>query len=189
MTLSEAIQTRRSIFTKQFTGEIVPNEVITLALQNAHWAPTHKHTEPWRFVVFTKATIPEYLSIVEQYLDTIEFPNKEIAKAKRKKLEVVQSNVSHIIACYMKRDEQERVPVIEEISATAAAIQNLLLTIHEQNYGAYWSTGNGTYSEIMKNYLKLSEKDEILGFCYIGVPESRPYSSKRAPFENVVEWK
>ncbi|MBL8004429.1 MAG: nitroreductase [Candidatus Kapabacteria bacterium] len=189
MTLSEALQTRRSVFTKHFTGEEVPNDVIEKALINAHWAPTHKKTEPWRFVVFTKDSIPQYIQAVEQYLNTVTFETKEIEEVKRKKLILLQTNVSHIIGCYMKRDSKERVPKIEEICSTAAAIHNLLLTIHELGYGGYWSTGNGTYSHQMRNFLGLNEEDEILGFCYIGVPDSSERTSKRSPIESVVEWR
>jgi nitroreductase len=189
MTLTEALQSRRSVFTKNFTGELVPNEVIHQAIVNAHWAPTHKKTEPWRFVVFTKESIPQYLSIVEQYLDSVTFESEEIANAKRKKLELIKTNVSHIVGCYMKRDEKQRVPKIEEICSTAAAIHNLLLTILEHGYGGYWSTGNGTYSQQMRTLLDLDSEDEILGFCYIGVPDATERSSKRSPVETVVQWR
>lgn len=189
MTLTEALQTRRSVFTKHFTGEEVPKSVIELALVNAHWAPTHKKTEPWRFVVFPKASLPIYRATVEEYLDTIEFETKEIEAAKRKKLGELEEKVSYVIGCYMKRDAKERVPKIEEICSTAAAIHNLLLTIHEQGYGGYWSTGNGTYSPQMRNLLGLEPEDEILGFCYIGVPDSTERTSKRSAIETVVQWR
>lgn len=189
MTLTEALQTRRSVFTKHFTGEEVPKDVIEKALINAHWAPTHKKTEPWRFVVFSKDSISEYIETVEMYLNTVQFETKEKEQIKRKKLVELRANVSHIIACYMKRDSKERVPKIEEICSTAAAIHNLLLTIHEHGYGGYWSTGNGAYSQEMRNFLELDQEDEILGFCYIGVPDSTERTSHRSPIESVVQWR
>jgi hypothetical protein len=41
----------------------------------------------------------------------------------------------------------------------------------------------------MRNFLGLNEEDEILGFCYIGVPDSSERTSKRSPIESVVEWR
>ena len=53
MSIVETIQNRRSIFPKQMSGEQVPQEVIDKMLELANWAPTHRHTEPWRFKVYS----------------------------------------------------------------------------------------------------------------------------------------
>lgn len=53
--VSELIAKRRSIFPRDFTGEAVPREVIEQMLEAANWAPTHKKTQPWRFVVLGTA--------------------------------------------------------------------------------------------------------------------------------------
>jgi hypothetical protein len=47
----DLIAKRRSIFPRDFSGEEVPREVIQQLLEAANWAPTHKKTQPWRFVV------------------------------------------------------------------------------------------------------------------------------------------
>ena len=49
----ELVKNRRSIFPQDYTGEKVSDEIIRQIVDNARWAPTHKHTEPWRFIVFT----------------------------------------------------------------------------------------------------------------------------------------
>src|SRR5690606_23646915 len=50
--LSELIKNRRSVFQAEYSGEPVDDAVIERMLENANWAPTHKMTEPWRFIVF-----------------------------------------------------------------------------------------------------------------------------------------
>lgn len=50
--INHLIRVRRSVFPKDYSGETVPDRVIEQMLENANWAPTHKLTEPWRFVVF-----------------------------------------------------------------------------------------------------------------------------------------
>ena len=50
--VNEAIRSRRSIYSSMFSGEVVDDAIIGQMLENANWAPTHKLTEPWRFVVF-----------------------------------------------------------------------------------------------------------------------------------------
>jgi len=51
--INELVRQRRSVYPKDYTGAIVPDSVIEQMLENANWAPNHKLTEPWRFVVFT----------------------------------------------------------------------------------------------------------------------------------------
>jgi len=53
--INEVIEHRRSIFQQQYNGEPVNDAIVHQMLKNANWAPTHKLTEPWRFVVFTGA--------------------------------------------------------------------------------------------------------------------------------------
>ena len=45
------ISGRRSVFPKELEDEEVNRDEIMRLLEAARWAPTHKVTEPWRFVV------------------------------------------------------------------------------------------------------------------------------------------
>src|SRR5688500_12630137 len=49
---NDLIRNRRSVFPQFYTGETVDDKVIHQMIENARWAPTHKLTEPWRFIVF-----------------------------------------------------------------------------------------------------------------------------------------
>ncbi|HLY71921.1 MAG TPA: nitroreductase family protein, partial [Puia sp.] len=52
--LNLLFQKRRSVFPEQYVaGKKIPDEIVMQLLENANWAPTHKLTEPWRFVVFS----------------------------------------------------------------------------------------------------------------------------------------
>ncbi len=52
--INQHIRSRRSVFVDQFEpGKRIPDEIITELLTNANHAPTHKLTEPWRFIVFS----------------------------------------------------------------------------------------------------------------------------------------
>ena len=48
----EIIKNRRN--TKAFKDSEVPDEDIKILLDAAIWAPNHRNTEPWRFVVIRK---------------------------------------------------------------------------------------------------------------------------------------
>ncbi|WP_262920595.1 nitroreductase family protein [Hymenobacter sp. 5516J-16] len=51
--VTQLIRGRRSMQPVLFEpGRVVPDELVRELLENATWAPTHKRTEPWHFVVF-----------------------------------------------------------------------------------------------------------------------------------------
>jgi hypothetical protein len=50
--LLELIQRRRSIFPKQYSSKPVARKILEEMLEAARWAPTHRLTEPWEFIVF-----------------------------------------------------------------------------------------------------------------------------------------
>ncbi len=52
--VNELIRTRRSVFPDQLDKDkIIPDAIVWQLLENANWAPNHKKTEPWRFMVFS----------------------------------------------------------------------------------------------------------------------------------------
>jgi nitroreductase len=96
---------------------------------------------------------------------------------------------SHVIAIGMKRSKEHVVPEIEEIIASATAIENIYLTVNAYGLGGYLSTGGITYLEEAKPYFDLEPEDKLLGFFYIGYPVTVPDTlSKRQPVEDKVKW-
>jgi len=60
--INELIKNRRSIFPKTYIEKPIPKDIIQQVLENANWAPNHRKTEPWRFKIFTGASL-ELLSL------------------------------------------------------------------------------------------------------------------------------
>lgn len=50
--LKQIIQSRKSIFPRDYTAEEIPQEILEEILNSAHFAPNHKRTKPWRFKIF-----------------------------------------------------------------------------------------------------------------------------------------
>ncbi|HYF33534.1 MAG TPA: nitroreductase [Chitinophagaceae bacterium] len=179
---------RRSVFPKQFVpGAKVPDEIISQVLENAIWAPTHKLTEPWHFVVFTGdglKTFAEYQSGMYKANAGDAFKEDKYIKMQQQPL-----LASHIIALCMKRTTEVSIPEVEEIAAVACAVQNIYLSIAAYGYGGYWTTGGVTYMPQAKSFFGLHEKDKLLGFFYVGVIGVPSIAGKRQPLELKVEWK
>jgi len=164
--LNQIIQERRSVYPAQFdNSRRIDDEIIWQILNNANYAPTHKKTEPWRFVVFTgecSKKMPEFQA--DLYKQKNE--GEKFNEATYQKLFENPLKASHIIAIGMKRHPQ--VPEIEEIEAVACAVQNMYLTATAYNVGAYWGSGGITYYPEAKTFFGLAEDDKLLGFFYLG---------------------
>jgi nitroreductase len=87
-----------------------------------------------------------------------------------------------VIVAVAKIQEHPKVPPVEQITATAAAIQNMSVAIHALGYSSIWRTGKAAFNEGVKEALGFSAKDEIVGFLYVGTP-----TVQREVPENKVE--
>lgn len=182
------IADRRSVFQAQYSGEQVDDEVVRQMLVNANWAPTHKLTEPWRFVVFTGDGIQrlaEFQSSLYKRLTTADGTYKE---ERFQNLLQKPSLSSHIIAVGMRRDPRKSLPEIEEAGAVFCAIQNMYLTACAYGVGCYLSTGGVTYFDEAKSFFGLGPDDRLLGFMHVGIPRSKLPPGKRSPVEEKVKW-
>ena len=115
----QAISTRTSV--REFLDKDVPIEVIKTVLEAGIKAPSGGNRQPWRFVVVTdkdkiKVFDPEYHQ-----------PCVEKAPAV-------------IVACANPHDTCEKYDENDQcyILDTAAAIENMLLAIHDQGLGGVW---------------------------------------------------
>lgn len=167
--LEEIISERRTIKPNQYTGEKVDDKLIEEILKSANWAPTHGYTEPWRFTVFAEdglATLGDFLADLDQ-------PDKnaeDFNEIKYDRLRNSPLKCSHVIGIGMKRGDNPKIPEIEEICATAMAVQNMWLMAHALGLGSYWSTGAKAFTPEMRAFFGLGENDLSLGLFYIGKP-------------------
>ena len=185
---NKLIKNRRSVYPPQFSEEKIENEIIEQILENANWAPTHRHTEPWRFVVFSGNSL-EALGKFQAATYQKNTKSEDFKEIKYNKLLSNHQKASHVIAIVMKRDEKESLPEIEEVMAVACAVQNIYLTITAYGIGGFWSTGGATYSKEAKEFLELKEKDMVLGFFYLGKIAKKSPAGSRKPIANKVTWK
>lgn len=186
--ISDVIKKRRTVKPSKMDGRIIPHEQVMQLIELADWAPTHKHTEPWRFIVYKEEKARVFVSDhAEMYRKSVS--EEKFNNDKYEKILGNGNNISHIIICVMKRDEQKRVPEIEEISAASAAVQNILLGATALGIANFWSTGGMTHSEQLKEYLGLNYEDSIIGLIYLGYSDSSYDGKRTIPLEEKITWK
>ena len=182
------IQNRRSIYPYQFVkGKKIADEVIWQILENANRAPTHKLTEPWRFKVFSGDGLQHFADVQTEIYT--KFAGDKFKEKKLKNLREYPLMSSHVIVIGMKRATSVNIPEIEEIIATACAIENIYLSVSAYHLAGYLSTGGITYIPEAKSYFNFDENDKIIGIFYLGCVDAiaNPLSG-RQPVKEKVEW-
>ncbi len=186
--LNELISGRRSVFPKDYTGEKINDELVAKILESARWAPTHKLTEPWRFVVFAGDGIKALARFQSELYKTVAEKAGRFQETTYQKLSTTPLLSSHIIAVLMMRDEKQSVPEIEETGAVFCALQNMYLTANALGLGCYLSTGGITYYKEAKPYFGLSNDDRLIGFFHLGVPTRSYPPGRRKSLEEISHW-
>jgi len=185
--INSLIRHRRSVFPKQFVeGAHVDDAIVEKIVENATWAPSHGNLQPWKFVVFTG----EGLQRLAEFQSSLykETSGEKFKEATYETLRVNPLKASHIVAICMKRDPNKKFPEVEEVCATAAAVQNIYLSVSAYGLGGYWTTGGITYNEKAKPFFGLGEDDKLLGFFYIGQVAVASPDKSRATLSEKVEW-
>jgi len=186
--IDKVIEGRRSVYQQQYTGERVDDAIVNKILHNANWAPTHKLTEPWRFVVFTGDGLKKLASFQAELYKKLTTADATFKEDRYQNLLTKPMLSSHIVAVGMKRDEKKSVPEIEEIGAVFCAIENMYLTATAYGVGCYLSTGGITYFEEAKEFFGLGAEDRLIGFFNLGMPRIDLPIGKRKPVEDKIKW-
>jgi nitroreductase len=171
MDVFDAIRNRRSI--GKHLPDVPARELIEQMLAAAVEAPNHYETEPWRFFVLSGKAREEFGAVLESAL------RKRMAGQDKTRLEglamaerakplrspvLIVVGVKHDIA----EKGGERVVPVEDLQATTAAIQNMVLAAHGLGLAAQWRTGEGAYDSNVKRWFGLEPSDEIAGIVYVG---------------------
>ncbi|WP_291285744.1 nitroreductase [Flavobacterium sp.] len=185
--ISKNIRNRRSIYANQFVKGELPEPLLEEILINATWAPNHKMTEPWRFVVLRGKYLKKYGEyMADYYKDFYSELSPEDQRDKLSYLENYPLNAACMIGVIMVRNTKIALPEWEEIAAVSSAVQNIALSCSAHKIGSYWSTKGVAIDYVAK--FGLAENEKSLGLLYLGYyPEAlKPSKKKRTPLSKKV---
>jgi nitroreductase len=186
--LNTIIRERRSVFPQQYSGARVDDEIVKQILESANLAPTHRLTQPWRFIVYTDNGLLALAKAQAEIYKRVTQTDATFKEERYQNLLTKPMQSSHIIVVCMKRDEKKSVPEIEEIGAVFCAVENMYLTATAYGVGCYLSTGGVTYFEEAKEIFGLGKEDKLIGFFHLGMPTRVPSPAKRKSLDEVVSW-
>ncbi len=180
-------RTRRTIKPAQMdSGREIAHELLVEILEDAHWAPTHGLTQPWRFHVFSGGGRLRLAEALQAVYDRTT-PENEVRPEKRAYL---RDNLLQAPACITIAALTEsggKISRMDELCATACAVENLLLSAHQRGVGSFWSTPPASCREEFSNWLGLDSRHTSMGIVYLGYAKDGVVPrSTRVPLEERV---
>ncbi|MBL4910998.1 MAG: NAD(P)H nitroreductase [Alteromonadaceae bacterium] len=161
MNSTELLLTRQS--TAQLTSPAPDQTSLDTILKAAMRVPDHGALTPWHFTLVTGNGLNTLSEIFTQAAKQANFNEAKTLKAGKMPYRapliiVVSSNIV----------EHEKVPKQEQIITAACCVHAMQMAAFSLGYGAMWRTGDFAYSRYVKQQLSIDEKDEIIGFLYVG---------------------
>lgn len=176
--VTAVIRERRSIYADAYDKKEISPEQLEEILINATWAPTHKMTEPWRFVILSAEQQSDYGRYMAEYYRDY-YPNLS-PQERQLKLDYLRNyplQAAAVIAIIFQPSTRISLPEWEEIAAISSAVQNMALTCTAMGLGSYWASG-GSAINYVRRFLDM-EQEQSLGLFFIGHPASGKASAKK----------
>lgn len=183
MDVIEAIHTRQSM--GKVKPDPLPRALVEKLLAAGAQAPNHYKVRPWRFVVLTGAG-REKLGQVMAASQKEKQPDLPLEAYEKTRALPLRAPL--LIAVGVDKPAEAKVIEVENIAAAAAACQNILLAAHAEGLGAIWRTGDWARDPQVKQFLGFAADQHLLGFLYIGYPETQPEPPRRPSFEDRTIW-
>jgi len=156
-------------------------------LQAGMSAPDHGRRRPWRFCLIRDAAVAR---LGELALRATKAAGVPMTPQKEASVRVWLAQVPLLIAVACQLDHGDKIPEMERVLATGAAVTTMLNAAHILGYGAYWSTGLGTYLDEVPEALGFDALDyRFMGFLALGTPIDAPLPLTRPDHQQFVrEW-
>lgn len=182
MDTMEAIRNRRTI--GKSSGD-VSREMIRELIEAATWAPNHKLTQPWKFAVLTGTARERLGEVWGQAAAANAEPGVRDAVRQGEAKKLLRAPVVIVVST---RTDANPVMAEEDLTATAAAVQNLLLAAHAKGLSAAWKTGKIVYCAEVKSFLGLDPSDRIIAVVYLGATPKEEPAARARDVESTITW-
>jgi nitroreductase len=160
-------------------------DVLDKAFQAALRAPDHKMLRPWRYLVLAGDARQR---LGEVFLQAGLHDNPALNEVEQQRLLKMPLRAPMIIVAITVHKDDPKVPDVEQVLSTGAAVQNFLLAIHAQGFASMWRTGWVVEHAVVKQALGLLANETIAGFIYLGTPATAAKTPVLLPVGNFVSY-
>lgn len=180
-------RTRRTVKPAFMDGSReIARDLLLEILEDAHWAPSHGLSQPWRFHVFTGEARNRLADALQNLYDQVT-PEAEVRPEKRAKLRENSNRAPVVIAVAANLESGGKVSKLDELCSAACAVQNILLSSHQRGLGSFWATPPAACSQEFVTWLGLDSTYCSLGLVFLGyAKEGSEPKSIRVPLEERV---
>lgn len=154
----------------------VPDDLVDHLIESATWAPNHKRTWPWRFTVLTGEARGR---LGDALAEVAAADGAETARVDKLRTKYRRSPV--VVLVWVARDE-DATRAREDRDATAAAVQNLLLSATANGLGSYWGSLPDALVPPARAVAGVDERHDHVALVYLGWPTGTvPTPERPAP--------
>jgi len=139
-------------------------------IQAATRAADHGALKPWRFLIVDG---DERHHLGEIFCKAA-LMDEELNDTQQERIRSLPLRAPMLMVAIARCQEHPKVPRIEQMISTGAAVQNILNAAYAIGIGAFWRTGVMSYSKMVQHDLGLGEGEKIIGFIYLGTPDGEP---------------
>lgn len=192
------ISNRRSI--RKYRDQPISKESIERIVYAGTWAPSAHNAQPWRFVVVETKEAKRRLAeaMAASYRDDLEQDGclpQEVEKIVQTSITRFTTAPALLLACltmedmdvYPDKRRQQREYVLA-VQSVAAALQNILLAIHEEGLGACWFCAPLFCPESVRAALELSSAYAPQALITMGYPAETPPPPERRCIPEILRY-
>ncbi|MCK6549264.1 nitroreductase [Myxococcota bacterium] len=167
----------------------VERAVLERLFEAANWSPSHGHSEPWRFIVFSGAARRALVEAVVSTMADGDQPTLPPDDPRRAKIERNFLTPPVAIAVVNAPPATPKIVPHEDLISTGIAVQNLMLAARAVGLATYWTSGEKAFHPKMAAFLGLEPGARCLGFVFVGYPAIDWPEGARRPALDKVTWK
>lgn len=182
----EFIQFMRERVSQPALGLPAPNkDEWTLVLDAASRAADHGNLKPWRFRIYEGEGRNKLGQVYWQHAksEVADLDDSKEASFVKKAF-----RAPAVLLVYAHVQQHPKVPMIEQVMATAAATQQAILGLNALGYGAMWRSGPACFTQKTKDLLGLDANEQIVGLIYVGTATVKPSVVESTGLSERLEW-
>lgn len=207
MSFYDFASTRRSI--RKYTNKEIPYDDIEYFIKSAVTAPSGCNSQSWKFVAVTnrevinkiaEAVVKANKEFYENFID-----NQKYIELKGKAATFFK-NAPLVIAVFMSKLEYYDAKTVDvyqkkgythdsmmtelsnpDILSIGAAVQNMLLAIHEKGYGACWMNEPTIAGNKINKILDIPDDLKFMSLIPVGYPAYSPRNKSMKNFNEVFK--
>jgi nitroreductase len=182
-----ALKDRRTC--RVYDGRPVSKAIVESMLEAARWAPNHRLTNPWRFIVVEKggAARRKVADMVYDWTyENVKNPTEErrVQSAQAAKQEILDAPALIYVYTAPGRDAEE---TEENYAAACCAIQNMQLAAYANGVAIGWSTGKPLKPAGITATVGAKPEWRAVGALFCGYP-AQHMDQQRKPVSEVTTW-